>query len=106
LWQNLGRKGLYTLVSIGICDKMVLQQINLRLPANLIAAAKNYAEQFGFKNVQELTAEALREKVMEKSEFDETFSEKEIELIEKLAEISIKKNLLGTEEELRKILKS
>jgi hypothetical protein len=85
---------------------MALQQINLRLPTNLIAAAKNYAEHFGFKNVQELTTEALREKVMEKSEFDETFSEKEIELIEKLAEVSIKNGLLGTEEELRKILRS
>ena len=94
------------MVSIGICDKMALQQINVRLPANLITAAQNYAEHFGFKNVQELTAEALREKFMEKSEFDETFSDKEIELIEKLAEISIKKGLLGTEEELRKILRS
>ena len=85
---------------------MALQQINLRLPANLVEAARNYAEHFGFKNVQELTAEALREKVMEESEFDETFTKKEIELIEELAEISIKKGLLGTEEELRKILKS
>lgn len=85
---------------------MTFQQINLRLPANLLAAARNYAEHFGFKNVQELTAEALREKVMEESEFDETFTKKEIELIEELAEISIKKGLLGTEEELRKILKS
>lgn len=32
--------------------------------------------------------------------FDETFTEKEIELIESLAEVSIKKNLLCTEEEL------
>ncbi|MBT7063062.1 hypothetical protein HN924_03795 [Candidatus Woesearchaeota archaeon] len=85
---------------------MALQQINIRLSANLIEAARNYAEHFGFKNVQELTTEALREKVMEKSEFDETFTKKEIELIEKLAEISIKNNLLGTEEELREILKS
>jgi hypothetical protein len=85
---------------------MALQQINLRLPVNLINAAKNYAEHFGFKNVQELTAEALREKVMEESEFDETFSKEEILLIEELAKVSIKKGLLGTEEELRKILKS
>jgi len=83
---------------------MALQQINLRLPTNLIVAAKNYAEHFGFKNVQELTAEALREKVMENSEFDETFTDKEIELIEAFAEVSIKKGLLGTEEELMKVL--
>ena len=79
---------------------MVLKQINLRLPENLVDAAQNYAEHFGFKNIQELTAEALREKVMEESEFDETFTEEEVKLIEKLAEISIEKGLLHSEKEI------
>lgn len=76
------------------------EQINLRLPKKLIIAANNYAKNYGFKNVQDLAAEALREKVFEESEFDESFSDKEIELIEKLTELSVKKGKLRSEKEI------
>ncbi|MFH1151864.1 MAG: hypothetical protein ABIJ14_03170 [Nanoarchaeota archaeon] len=83
---------------------METKQINLKLPENLLEAAQSYAKNFGFRNVQELTAESLREKVFEKNEFDETFTNKEIELIDELITLSIKNKLFSTEEEMNKIL--
>jgi len=76
------------------------KQINLRLPDNLASAASSYARHYGFRNVQELATQALREKVMEESEYDETFSDKEIELFEALAELSIKTGQLHTKDEI------
>ncbi len=84
---------------------MKTKQINLKLPENLLKTAQLYAKQYGFKNVQELAAESMREKIFEKDVFDETFSDKEIELIDKLTEVSIAKKHLGTEKELLKALK-
>jgi len=83
---------------------METKQINLKLPENLIKAAEEYAKSYGYRNVQELAAESLREKVFENNEFDENFSDKEIELIDKLIELSVKKNELVSEEKLNKIL--
>lgn len=83
---------------------MATHQINLKLPVNLLKAARSYAENFGFRNIQELATESIREKIFEKNTFDETFEKKEIELIDNLIGISIRKNLLTNEEELNKIL--
>lgn len=83
---------------------MVEEQISLRLPANLEHAAEKYAELYGFKNLQELIAEALREKVFFKKEYDNEFSEKEIDLIDELVEKSIKTGKLKTEKQLMKAL--
>ena len=60
---------------------MDVKQINLKLPENLHSAAESYARNFGFRNVQELIAESIREKVFEDNRFDETFSDEEIENI-------------------------
>ena len=76
---------MFIYLSISI-DIMETRQINLKLPENLIEAAEEYARNFGFRNIQELAAESIREKVFEKNEFDETVSEKEIELIDNLIE--------------------
>ena len=83
---------------------MEVKQINMKMSQNLHEAAENYAKNFGFRNVQELMAESLREKIFKKNIFDESFSEKEIELIDNLIETSIKRDDLGSEEELNKIL--
>jgi len=83
---------------------MDIKQINLKLPKNLIDAAERYAKNFGFRNIQELAAASMREKIFEKNVFDETFNEKEIELIDNLIELSIKKGELVSEEELNKVL--
>ena len=83
---------------------MVQQQINLRLPKNLEKSAEKYAEMYGFKNIQELIAEALREKVFFKKDYDESFTGKEIELIDKLIAKSIKNKKLVNEKQLMKAL--
>lgn len=85
---------------------MDTKQINLKLPENLVKAAEQYAKTYGYRNLQELAAESLREKVFEDNEFDESFSEKEIELIDSLIEISVKKKKFISEEEINKTLLS
>lgn len=85
---------------------MEIKQINLKLPENLHNAAISYARNFGFRNIQELIAESIREKIFEKNRYDENFSEKEINLIDDLIKTTIQKKDFGTEEELKKILKN
>ncbi|HLG24655.1 MAG TPA: hypothetical protein VI564_07035 [Candidatus Nanoarchaeia archaeon] len=77
-------------------------QINLRLPQALLSNAKTQAEKLGYGNVQEFIKETLREKLFEEPKL----SKEELELVKKLAEVSIKKNLLGTEEQLFKKLRA
>ncbi|MEA3329665.1 MAG: hypothetical protein U9Q06_02885 [Nanoarchaeota archaeon] len=83
---------------------METQQINLKISKQLAEAAERFARTYGYRNIQELAAESMREKIFEKSEFDETFTEKEIELIEALIVHSIKNKDFSTEEEMNKIL--
>jgi len=81
-----------------------LKQINLKLSPNLVKAAESYAQHFGFRNIQELAATAIRERVFQQNQFDETFTEKEIDLIDRLIEKSIKEGEFTSEEELNKML--
>lgn len=83
---------------------METKQLNLKLSRNLLKAAEQYAKNYGYRNIQELTAETLREKIFEDNEFDESFSEKEIELIDSLIALSIKKKQIVSEEGLNKTL--
>ena len=85
---------------------METKQINLKISKNLLEAAESYAQQYGYRNLQELISESMREKIFEKNEFDESFSDKEIEIIDDLIELTITKKDFGTEEELKKILKN
>lgn len=84
---------------------MATKQINLKMSSNLFDSAESFAESYGYRNVQDLIAESLREKIFEKSDFDESFSEKEIELIDKLIEKSIKSGKLVDAKEYFKELK-
>ena len=84
---------------------METKQINLKLPMNLLIAADSYAKNFGFRNIQELATESIREKVFEKNEYDETFNEKEVELIDNFIEKVIKNNDFVSEEEFFDSLK-
>jgi len=77
------------------------QQINLRLPEELLISARLYAKTHGFGTIQDLIKETLREKVFEEPEI----SKRELVLIKKLVEVSEKKNLYGTEEDLFKKLR-
>ena len=42
---------------------MDTQQINLKLPKNFVKSAERYAKNFGFRNIQELAAASMREKI-------------------------------------------
>jgi len=79
-------------------------QINLRLPENLKKVAERFARVHKYRNLQELATEAIREKVMERN-YDESFTEKEIDLIDRLIDASIKKGDLVSEKQLRKALR-
>ncbi len=76
-------------------------QINLRLPEKLLNSAKSYSKKHGYNNIQEFIKETLREKVFETEEL----TKEEFDLVKKLIEVSEKKNLYGTEEELFKKLR-
>src|SRR3989344_20398 len=73
---------------------MGTKQVNLKLSKKLYTAAESFAESYGYRNVQELAADSLREKIFEKSDFDESFSEKEIGLIDRILEKTIKRGKL------------
>ncbi len=73
---------------------MGTKQVNLKLSNKLYTAAESFAESYGYRNVQELAADSLREKIFEKSDFDESFSGQEIELIDKILEKTIKSGKL------------
>jgi len=83
---------------------METKQLNLKISKNLLLAAESYALQYGYKNVQELIADSMREKVFEKNELDIGFSKEEVNLIETLIEKSLEHNEFISEDELRKNL--
>ncbi|MCX6671968.1 MAG: ribbon-helix-helix domain-containing protein, partial [Euryarchaeota archaeon] len=45
-------------------DCMVLKQISLTLPENLLNATKDYSKEFGYRNVQEFILELVRNRVL------------------------------------------
>jgi len=83
---------------------MTYKQVNLSLSEKLRKSAQEYADMYGFKNVQELATEALREKIFFDGGYDEEFTEEEVDLVESLLEKSIKSKDLVSEDELMKTL--
>ena len=43
---------------------MVLKQISLAMPENLLQESRKYSDEFGYKNVQEFILDLVRDKVM------------------------------------------
>ena len=84
---------------------MMTKQVNLKLPDAFFTAAQKYVESFGFRNLQDLALESMREKIFEAGEYDEDFSDREIELIDRLIGLSVGKKALGSREQLRDALK-
>ncbi len=84
-------KFLYQKIPIDIMN----DQINLRLPENLLLTAKKYAEAHGYSTIQELIKESLREKI-----FRQDVSKKELSLIKALIRVSDEKILYGSEDNL------
>jgi hypothetical protein len=58
---------------------MAYKQVNLSLSDGLRASAQSYANAYGYKNIQELAAEALREKIYS----DLVLTKEELESIKK-----------------------
>ncbi len=83
---------------------MVTKQINLKLTENLFESAQRYIKNFGFRNIQELATESIREKIFERNEYDENFNEEEIKLVDEIIKTSILKKKLVSEEEIIKVL--
>ncbi|MFA4907384.1 MAG: hypothetical protein WC602_03875 [archaeon] len=81
---------------------MATKQINLKLPSNLYDSAESFAHNYGYRNVQELITESMREKIFEKSDFDNSFTEKEIDLIDSLISKSIAKGKIADWKEIAK----
>ena len=79
-------------------------QINLRLPAKLQSATEQYVENYGYRNIQELILDAIRDKIFRENIFDETFSQKDVELIETLLEASIEKGKIKSHHDVMKAL--
>ena len=82
----------------------VSTQINIRLPAKLQSAAEQYTENFGYRNIQEFILEAIRDKIFRDNKYDETFSAKEIDLIERLLSVSIEKGKIKDKDDIIKAL--
>lgn len=83
---------------------METKQLNLKLPVKLLKAGQKYANEYGFRNIQELLAESLRERVFGRDEYDHSFTKKEIELIDKIVSKSKREKIYHSEEELNKLL--
>ena len=43
---------------------MPLKQISVTMPKNLFEASKEYAEEYGYKNVQEFMLDSIRRKIL------------------------------------------
>ena len=86
----------YQMVSIDTMNS----QINLRLPENLLVSAKHTLKA-RLRECAGLVKETLREKLFGKPEL----TKEGLELVNKLVEVSNRKNLWGTEEELFKKLR-
>ena len=79
-------------------------QINIRLPPKLQSATEKYVDNYGYRNIQEFILEAIRDKIFRDKKYDETFSEKEIGLIEKLLSASIEKGKIKDKDNIIKAL--
>jgi len=84
---------------------MAYKQINLSLSESMRLKAQAYADKYGFKNIQELATEALREKIFP-AKYDEDFTPEQVAKIELLLKTSIEKGDVVGEEEIMKILRS
>lgn len=74
-----------------------MSQINLRLPETLRKKAEKHVKERGYRNIQELTMEALREKV------NEEFTRKELIAIEKRAQAVLKEKSFPADDAFKEL---
>ncbi len=79
-------------------------QISLKMPPKLYSAAEKYLDKYGYRNIQELVYESVREKVFGKQQDDDELTEGEIKLIDDIISKVLKKRRLVGESQLRRAL--
>ena len=79
-------------------------QINLKLSDKMYSVAKKVSEKNGFDSLQEFIRETLREKLFDRG-YDNSFTDREIKLIDELIAKGLKEGNLVSEKELMKALK-
>ena len=82
---------------------MKSMQLNLKFPSNLFRLAARFAQRNGYRNLQELVYDSVREKIGKKG-YDETFTDKEIQFIDRVIQQSLKNNRWASEAELKAAL--
>ncbi len=81
---------------------MDTKQFNLKLPVRLAKVAEEFVRNYGYRNIQDLAIDGIREKVYGK--FDDDFSEEEINLVEQLIQVETKRKNIVSENELNQVL--
>jgi len=81
------------------------KQLNVKISDEFYLAGVKFAEHFGYRNIQDAMITSFREKLLDKGVFDNSFSKKEISLIDKIIDKSLKGGKLGSEKKLMKALK-
>ena len=76
------------------------KQFNLKIPAQLAEKAEQFAQTWGYRNVQDLAIDSMRDKIF--GRFDNDMTEEEISLIDNLIKAESKNTI--SEKELNKIL--
>jgi hypothetical protein len=66
------------------------------MPQKLLSSVKSYSDEHGYGSVQDFIKETIREKLFDEPEI----SKEEVVLVKKLVEVSERKKLYGTEQEL------
>lgn len=84
---------------------MATKQVNLKLSDTLYRDAQKYASLNGFRNIQDFASESMRKKIYGEREYDESFTEREIKLIDALIAKTLKEGNFVSEKELRRLLK-
>ena len=80
---------------------MDTKQFNLKIPLVLADKADQFVREYGYRNIQDLALEGIRDKIY--GQYDEDFSAEEIKLIENLIRVE-SGNKLVSEKELNKVL--
>lgn len=74
---------------------MESKQVNISIPKRLYEETTNYAKEFGYKNIQEVILESLRNKVIFDTENSEENLELNPEYIKKILSLDMKKDFLN-----------
>lgn len=76
-------------------------QLNLRMNDKLFTSATNYANEFGYENVQDFIRQTIREKVFE----EDFLTSKELELAQRLELQVEKQKLSGSLSDIQELIR-